>query len=106
MTVDQSTSQQHLLALFKQERQPLPWPEASPALNLLVWADEQDLVSDGPWLRAVLDAATKAETSDPQAMPSRLEQTQGLQQAKTLREAATKLLQHLADLIPPGTSPA
>lgn len=106
MTANQSPSQQHLLALFRKERQPLPWPEASPALNLLAWADEQALASDGPWLRAVLDAATKAEASDPQAMVQRLEQVQEIEQAKTLWEAATRLLQHLADLIPQGTSPA
>lgn len=106
MTANQSPSQQHLLELFRKEREPLPWPEASPALNLLAWSEAQDLAVDGPWLRAVLDAATKAEASDPQAMVQRLEQTQGIEQAKTLREAATRLLQHLVDLIPQGTSPA
>ena len=108
MTEPQSSLNQtsrHVLALFTQAKSPLPWPDSQPLLNLLVWAQAQAM-APGPWLQAVVDAAVKLDATSPETLQVRLSEASGLEQARTLREAAKHLLAFVVDLIPPQTSPA
>ena len=72
-------------------------------VNLLLWAQDGGMPEVDPgWLEAVLGATELAESHDPAAVYDNLE-APGLESATTLREAATLVLQKVADLIPPGT---
>jgi len=74
-------------------------------VRLLEWAQDQSLASDPAWMQAVVDAAQVAETDDPQATYWNLE-SEGIETAKTLEEAAMLLLSNVVDLVPAGTQPA
>ena len=90
---------QHVLALFKQEKQS---PEDGMALvALLVWAQEnmQDKL-DYHWMELVTGNVAQLEASDPQGLYETLEDSGPILDAETLEEAAMCLLRNLADYFP------
>lgn len=71
---------------------------------LLEWALDH-LEVDPEWADAVREAAALAEADDPEAMQQTLE-SQELEQAHSLKEAAMLLLEQVVDLVPASTKAA
>lgn len=71
---------------------------------LLEWAT-QHLAANPAWAQAVDNAVGLAERNDPAQTAENLS-APGLEQAKTLEQAARLILRWVADLIPPETQPA
>ena len=88
----------HLLSLLKQAGVPHS-PDNLAVTTVLVWG-AQNLVGDKYWAQEVEGAAFQDDQRNPEGLVESLAQAE-VENATTLEEAATLLLQEVADLMPP-----